>query len=705
MAPVNISLHRSRLLYGFFFILSACFSRLRNLNESQGSHSNFSKRDDSDLPGYERILYPILIVVLVLLSGLFAGLTLGYMSLDQTQLNVLSVSGTPEQRKYANKIKPLRENGHLLLVSLLLANMIVNETLPIIADPVLGGGVQSVVVSTVLIVMQGLYLGAKCATFTRCLIWGLYVVSWPVAKLLDWILGSNHGIIYRRVELKELIAMHSSMSAHGDLQEKVVSQAMTPLANVFMLSIDDKLDFNLLKRICMKKWIPRPVAQLTAGTGKNMPANSKVQRIVGILLVKQCVLLDPKDAIPIRNLQLNKVPFIPQNESLLGILDKFQEGRSHMAIVSRLSIEKAKSVKKVVKQSFTKRLKERVGIDTSGSDTSDTETDTGLDGTPESATSVKNPNENEVDKPGSVSRGRPEKKKTMEEDGIEMGDLNSAVDKMGMGISSLEASFPADAVLAMDGANEFLQGIDPALMPLGIITLEDVLEELIGEEIYDEFDAEGAHGEPYLHHSSAPVVIAEPHQGPINKSLANVKSFSFFRSRSVPPTERDGKKDNGKETATGNNAGTEEIKQADHPDAVSVPTAKATAKADHPSSENGPPRPIEAVLLGRRRHLAPASTWVAGSSSFNDLNRSPGPKRKFKSGPLEKSHSNPPGLAGTSVSHGAVPSVSQTPKQPGTPKDNQMEGQEEDSTLDLTLVRTLTDHSSDDPPPQLFFVR
>lgn len=57
------------------------------------------------------------------------------------------------QRAYANKIKPIRKNGHLLLVTLLLANMIVNETLPVIADPVLGGGVQSVVVSTVLIVM------------------------------------------------------------------------------------------------------------------------------------------------------------------------------------------------------------------------------------------------------------------------------------------------------------------------------------------------------------------------------------------------------------------------------------------------------------------------------------------------------------------------------------------------------------------------
>jgi metal transporter CNNM len=31
--------------------------------------------------------------------------------------------------------------------------MITNESLPVIADPILGGGVQSVIVSTVLIVM------------------------------------------------------------------------------------------------------------------------------------------------------------------------------------------------------------------------------------------------------------------------------------------------------------------------------------------------------------------------------------------------------------------------------------------------------------------------------------------------------------------------------------------------------------------------
>ena len=36
-----------------------------------------------------------------------------------------------------------------------------------------------------------------------------------------------------------------------DLQEKVVKQAMTPIENVFMLSIDAKLDYETLRRVCL----------------------------------------------------------------------------------------------------------------------------------------------------------------------------------------------------------------------------------------------------------------------------------------------------------------------------------------------------------------------------------------------------------------------------------------------------------------------
>ena len=78
-------------------------------------------------------------------------LVLGLRRRGETDIRHYSIPR--KQKLYANKIKPIRKNGHLLLVTLLLANMIVNETLPVISDPVLGGGVQSVVVSTVLIVM------------------------------------------------------------------------------------------------------------------------------------------------------------------------------------------------------------------------------------------------------------------------------------------------------------------------------------------------------------------------------------------------------------------------------------------------------------------------------------------------------------------------------------------------------------------------
>lgn len=70
----------------------------------------------------ERALLPhVLTYCLRALSGPplppeYAGLTLGYMSLDETQLRVLAVSGTEKQRKYALKIQPIRKNGHLLLV-------------------------------------------------------------------------------------------------------------------------------------------------------------------------------------------------------------------------------------------------------------------------------------------------------------------------------------------------------------------------------------------------------------------------------------------------------------------------------------------------------------------------------------------------------------------------------------------------------------
>jgi hypothetical protein len=81
---------------------------------------------------------------------------------------------------------------------------------------------------------------------------------------------------------------------------------------------------------------------------------------------------------------LNKVPFVPNSGPLLGVLDKFQDGRSHMAIVSRFSVERAKSVRKAVKRSLTQRIRQTVGISDdygSSSESEDSDNETGSTGT------------------------------------------------------------------------------------------------------------------------------------------------------------------------------------------------------------------------------------------------------------------------------------------------------------------------------------
>ncbi len=86
--PLGTSVSSSRAIYSLFAIVQG----LWKTHNADPHYHTFQKRKIS---GVESIVFPILIPVLVLLSGLFAGLTLGYLSLDETQLNVLSMSGTP----------------------------------------------------------------------------------------------------------------------------------------------------------------------------------------------------------------------------------------------------------------------------------------------------------------------------------------------------------------------------------------------------------------------------------------------------------------------------------------------------------------------------------------------------------------------------------------------------------------------------------
>ena len=63
-----------------------------------------------------------------------SGLTLGLLSLDTVELEVLKRSGSTQEQAAAKRIIPVVKNAHFLLVTLLLCNAAAMEALPIVLD-------------------------------------------------------------------------------------------------------------------------------------------------------------------------------------------------------------------------------------------------------------------------------------------------------------------------------------------------------------------------------------------------------------------------------------------------------------------------------------------------------------------------------------------------------------------------------------------
>ena len=95
--PINHAAGRyPRLTYSLLTLATHGLGKLTGFpRQTAAEHVHSFVKRESEPHDAQFIVFACLIPVLVLLSGLFAGLTLGYMSLDETQLHVLSISGTP----------------------------------------------------------------------------------------------------------------------------------------------------------------------------------------------------------------------------------------------------------------------------------------------------------------------------------------------------------------------------------------------------------------------------------------------------------------------------------------------------------------------------------------------------------------------------------------------------------------------------------
>ncbi|KAL5260870.1 hypothetical protein ACHWQZ_G006790 [Mnemiopsis leidyi] len=297
-----------------------------------------------DIPKWARIICSLF---LLCLSGLFSGLNLGLMSLDLTSLRILKETGSPQEKRYARSIEPVRKQGNFLLCTLLLGNVLVNNTLTILLDG-LFGGVLAIIGATAGIVVMGeiipqaicqrfgLIVGARTLFITKIFMVLTCPLSWPISKLLDLVLGEELGIFYRREQLKELLML---TEGHHDIHreevlmitgvlsinEKTVRDIMTEIDSVYMLNIDINLDFEVMQEIMSKGFSRIPVYE---GDPRN---------IVGLLFVKDLAFVDPDDKLPLESVikfYNHTAHKVLGDMKVLKLMQDFMTERYHMAIVA-----------------------------------------------------------------------------------------------------------------------------------------------------------------------------------------------------------------------------------------------------------------------------------------------------------------------------------------------------------------------------------
>ncbi|KAL9238523.1 hypothetical protein vseg_012929 [Gypsophila vaccaria] len=289
------------------------------------------------------------IVFLVIFAGLMSGLTLGLMSMSLVDLEVLAKSGTPKDRKHAEKILPVVKNQHLLLCTLLICNAAAMEALPIFLDSLVTAW-GAILISVTLILLfgeiipqsvcsrYGLAIGAKVAPFVRVLVWICSPVAYPISKLLDLLLGHGHVALFRRAELKTLVDFHGNEAGKGgelthdettiiagalELSEKTTGDAMTPISEIFSIDINAKLDRTLMNLV------------LDNGHSRIPVYYEERTNIIGCILVKNLLTIHPEDEVPVKSVTIRKLPRVPETMPLYDILNEFQKGHSHMAVVIR----------------------------------------------------------------------------------------------------------------------------------------------------------------------------------------------------------------------------------------------------------------------------------------------------------------------------------------------------------------------------------
>lgn len=282
----------------------------------------------------------VITILLLLLSGIFSGLTLGLMSLDPYELKRKISVGD----KRAKKIYEVRKNGNLLLVTLLLGNMSVITATSIFLGTLLPGFIAGLV-ATFLITIFGeiipqaffsrftLELGSNMIWLVKIFIIILFPIAWPISWMLDKLIGLELPTIYSKRELLKILEEHTtykSGTVEGDEEriargaltygDKTIKDIMTPRSVMFALEKKEKVTARLISRLKKSGYSRFPVYDNT------------VDNITGILYLRE--LLGRKfGGKTVQNFSIKKIYSLHINDNLDFALEQFLKTKNHLSVV------------------------------------------------------------------------------------------------------------------------------------------------------------------------------------------------------------------------------------------------------------------------------------------------------------------------------------------------------------------------------------
>jgi metal transporter CNNM len=169
--------------------------------------------------------------------------------------------------------------------------------------------------------------------------YGLFPVAYPIAKLLDLLLGANHGLLFNREGLKMLIMLHERsqfslterlsreevtvISTILDLKDKPISSIMTPLANLFTLSNETFINEMTRYNILASGYTIIPIYQ-----------QGHLRSFVGVLSVKSLAALKFGEEITVGQLSLDILPVVRPEASCQELFHIFRDQNIKMVLVT-----------------------------------------------------------------------------------------------------------------------------------------------------------------------------------------------------------------------------------------------------------------------------------------------------------------------------------------------------------------------------------